>query len=128
MLRRLHAVSITFVSNPARRVTSEMPVRNRSFPWHQFFSREAEVFIASLQWNRCAASWLIPLPFHFRKTEEMSSVKLPKFHNPTPAEMRALEIAARRERSVEIHRLLNKLVSAFKAVLRLGSRKEMRHA
>jgi hypothetical protein len=60
----------------------------------------------------------------------MSSVKLPRFRNLTPEEMHALEIAARRARAAEIHRLLVKLISAVKAVVSSsrGSRKAMRHA
>jgi hypothetical protein len=48
---------------------------------------------------------------------EMSSVKLSQFRHPTPAEMRAIEIAARRARAAEIHRLLRSLISALKAAL-----------
>jgi hypothetical protein len=60
----------------------------------------------------------------------MRSVKFSEFRNPTPAEMRALEIAARRARAAEIHRLLEKLISALRAAFPAGrrSRKAMRHA
>ena len=60
----------------------------------------------------------------------MSSVKSPGFRNRTPLEMRALEIAARRARAAEVHRLLARFVSALKAAFAPARRRRnvMRHA
>jgi hypothetical protein len=64
------------------------------------------------------------------KAHEMSSVKLSQFRHPTPAEMRAIEIAARRARAAEIRRLLGSFISTLKAILASADRssKAMRHA
>jgi hypothetical protein len=60
----------------------------------------------------------------------MSSMRLSQFRHPTAAEMRAVEIAARRARAAEIGRLLGSLISTLKAVLAPADRssKAMRHA